>query len=604
VPVKRVAVLDRPLAFQTRRTGPRAALRSETAPVEAPQEEKPLSFLEWSRRIPTAKGNLLDFDRFPFQPEMYQVFGDQEVKDADLMKSVQVGASEMLARLTLYFPDTLGLTALYVFPALKQMYDWSDTRINPLREQSSYLQSRTKQLPDWAWNKGLKRVGQGFCVYRGSESKNDLISVDADLVAMDEYDSLHPPNIPEAERRISGSAWGLIRRVGIPSDPEYGIAKRYAASDRRSWMVKCGCKEGWQPLVFSLNVEWEEDGEAIENPRVVCKRCRKPLDVLKGKWVKEHPDRSRPGFHVHRLMVPGERGLRAVIEASKLREPHLVKSFYNNDLGMPHADKTGGLDRAAIAAALSAAESFYGGPLEQVGGYRGPNYVTAGVDVASARALSVRISEHLDPFEVVGHRKRALFIGEVDSFNDLPMLMDHYGVHIMVIDHLPEMRLALGMAERYPGRVYVCHYSSNQFEPLVLDTEQRKVSVQRTPVMDAVISVMRGLRNFLPADLPVKYVEHMIAPRRVIERDEYDRTTVRYESKGPDDAFHAEVYDLVATEVLKIRMEVEAATAGPEITSLDDQLEWERSNVNSLDEMGYRAGPDMSYRPGPDGDGY
>lgn len=581
---------------------PFADIADQLESMSAEQTRRTVGFLEWAKRIPTARGFPLDFEQFPFQPEMYRVFGDPNVKDADGMKSTQVGMSELLSRISLYFPDLRPLTSLYVFPALKQMYDFSDTRINRLRENSDYLQTRTLRGPGWTWNKGLKRIGMGYCYFRGSESKNDLIAVDADVLALDEYDSLHPPNIPEAERRVSGSQLALIRRVGVPSDPEYGIAKRYAQSDGRVWMVKCGCKAKWQPIDFFKNVTWEEDSSGfIENPRVVCHRCKKPLDVLKGEWVVEHPDRDRPGFHVHRLMVPGERNLRTVIEASKAREPHLVKTFWNNDLGLPFTDKTGGLDRAAIAAALSAAVDYFRGPIQMVQGYTGPNLVTMGVDVASTRALNFRISEHLEPFNQPTHRKRALAIGEANSFNEIAQLMARFNINVAVIDHLPEGRLAYGMAEQFPGRVYVAHYSAQQLEPIVVDTDKRRVSVQRVPALDATIEVMRQLRNLLPEDIPAQYVEHMVTPRRIVEKDEYDRVTVRYEAKGPDDYFQSEVYDLLATEVLKVRLEFDDLTR-EEVWQLDERLEFERSNVNRYDDDTYHAGPggdDFEYRGGP-----
>lgn len=569
-------------------------------------------FTAWATQIPTAKGQVLDFARFPYQPELYEVFGDPTIEDVCGMKGVQVGLSELLTRLTLYIADQLGMTAVYVFPALKQMWEYSSTRVDPMREQSAYLQSRTLLAPRWPWSKGLKRIGtlrrSGFVHYRGSESKNELIAVDADILALDEYDSLAPQNVPEAERRIAGSLLGMIRRVGVPSDPEFGIAKKFQESDGREWLVKCDdCSAGWQPIIFHKNVRWDEDEGVIENPRVECWHCGGRLDVLRGEWVAERPGRSRPGFHIHRLMRASDRNLRDVIEASKKRSPRDVKSFWNNDLGLPHSDSLAGLDRAVLAAAISAAESALGRPLfiEKARGYSGTNLVTMGVDVASARALNVRISEHIDPLIQEGHRKRALWIGTVDSFNELPILMAAYRVTFAVIDHMPEMRLALGLAEQFPGRVYVCSYSSNQVEPLVLNTEDRKVKVLRTPAMDATTAVIRQLRNHLPEDPPEGWVEQMLAPRRQIEKDEFDRVTVRWESKGPDDYFMAEVYDLVATEVAKIRIELGDVVEGAgDIVAMDSHLEYERSRVDDYEEMDYRPGPasGMTYRPGPGDD--
>jgi hypothetical protein len=223
--------------------------------------------------------------------------------------------------------------------------------------------------------------------------------------------------------------------------------------------------------------------------------------------------------------------------------------------------------------------------------------------VASTLALNVRISEHLDERLTRGHRKRALWIGKVDSFNDLPGLMDRFNVQYAVIDALPEGRLARGFAQMFVGRVWVCHYTHQQKETLAVNTEELKVSANRTELLDATVDVMRALRNLLPEDVPREYVEHMIRPRRKVERDEYDRIVVRWEEKGPTDYFHAEVYDVIATEVAKVRLEYAELTR-EEIWQLDERLEFTRSRVNEYTDDTYRPGPGgadpFGYRAGPD----
>jgi hypothetical protein len=151
--------------------------------------------------------------------------------------------------------------------------------------------------------------------------------------------------------------------------------------------------------------------------------------------------------------------------------------------------------------------------------------------------MHVRISEHLDPLTVRGGRKRALWIGEVDSFNEIAALIDQHRVHFAAIDHLPEGRLARGLAQLYPGRVYVVHYSASQKEALVVDHEYSTASVRRNDALDATVAVFRMQQNLLPEQLPSGYVEHLLAPRRVVERDELDRITVSWVARSPEDYF-------------------------------------------------------------------
>jgi len=108
--------------------------------------------------------------------------------------------------------------------------------------------------------------------------------------------------------------------------------------------------------------------------------------------------------------------------------------------------------------------------------------------------------------------------------------------------------------------------------------------------MDATVALMRAQRNLLPGDLPAQYLEHMLSPRRRFVKDEYGRKTVVYVSRGDDDYFQAETYDLVATEVLMTRLEVERMQQ-PEYVRLADLLDFESSDVADLDNMEYRPGP-------------
>jgi hypothetical protein len=116
--------------------------------------------------------------------------------------------------------------------------------------------------------------------------------------------------------------------------------------------------------------------------------------------------------------------------------------------------------------------------------------------------------------------------------------------------------------------------------------------------IDATTAEIRAQQNLLPLDLPEGYVEQMQAAVRFTEQDDLGKLTVGYRSTGPDDALHAEVYDLVAQQLWAIRrgmIEAQQELYQP----LDELLEFERSRVSdyqSFDE--YSPGPpepDISY---------
>lgn len=576
--------------FRAQEGGPTVAesLSAEIRGRRTQKREERISFFDWSMKVPEPKTGPLDFRRFPFQLELYR----EGYRDTEMVisKSTQVGVSAWLLRWVMYWADMRGLTALYVFPKLKQMYDFSDARIRAAVLKSEYLQSRIP--PSSVQNKGLKAVGGGFVYFRGSESEDDLDSVDADVLALDEYNRLVPGNIPVAERRISGSRLALLRRVGVPTIPGFGISRLYDRTDKRRWMVKCRAGHE-QVLTWTDNVD--EDNELR-----VCANCRielRPQDVAAGRWVAENPEADIRGYSIPKLIVP-ELNMAALVERASRHLPEERMAFWNRDMAEPYAPAEGRLSPQAIQAAQSAGERagvravpVNSDKLEGIGvpGYQGQNVVTMGVDVAARRNLNVRISEVWPD-----GRKSALLLAEVRDFDEVAALMDRYSVRMCVVDHAPEHRLARSLSERYPGRVYLVRYASTAMHKILsVDEDNRFVTVRRTEAIDAAFEMIRSQRNMLPPELPKGYVEQMMAPVRVAEKDEQGRKKVKYESPEADDYAHAEVYDLIAGEMWRYRTEVDY-NSDEYYSKLEEHLEFERSVLHSPDDNVYVGGPEST----------
>jgi ribosomal protein S27AE len=534
----------------------------------------PLPFFDWALEVPEPKSGTLDFERFPFQKELYRRGVDD--REMVIMKSAQVGVSAWALRWSLYQSDVYGRTGLYVFPTAHDVHDFSTARIKPVIDRSEHLRSRQRRTdPN---NKGLIGIGNGLVYFRGSEARRGLDSVDADYVVFDEYDTLAHQNIPDAERRVTGPlSAGLIRRVGVPTVPDWGIARLYNDSDQRRWRVRCARCGEWQVIAFEENVD-------TDTCRLMCSRCRKPLDVTAGEWVAEFPDRSVSGYHVSRLTSPTT-DITSIVAASKKRVGYERQAFFNKDLGVPWAPEEGRLTRAAIAAAQSL------GDYTMPDAYTGDNLVTMGVDVASTRALHVRISEHVSETS-----KKALFLAAVDDFHALDHLMTRFNVRMAAIDHLPEGRLARAFAERFPGRVYLVAYNTTTRprspDVLTVEDDMRFATVRRLEAIDAMTERIRAQRNLLPWDLPDEYADHLRALVRTVENDPVGSPRVSYRATGPDDFAQAEVYDVVATDLWRYQQLVADYTRET-FTTLDEHLDFERSNLSSYDD-------DMRYSPGPD----
>lgn len=600
--IRRIERVERLRSTETEVLDEALAAVAHRQAVRRPNHASVLGLLEWALHVPEPKAGRLDFDAFPFQPEMYEVMGGG-YRDVVVRKGTQVGASSLMVRWALHEADVNGRTVMYVFPTQGDVFDWGDTRIAPLFETEFLLNRRGDPF-----NKGLKRVGAGYVFFRGSESKRKLDSVDADAIAFDEYDTLNQANIPDAERRLSGPlSAGLIRRVGVPSLPEFGISERYDESDRRKWLVRCenrACKSftgrdreagdallvvpdkagGWQEIDFWRNVVWDEDGKFISNARRVCESCGGPLDVGKGRWVAQQPRSSVPGFHISRLIAPGAK-MDEIVRASKRQTPYEIEVFYNKDLGLPYIAKTARLSPEEIAAAQR--------DYAVVTGFAGDGLVTMGVDVASERALNVRISLHL-----TDETKKALWIGTVEddneglAFDKLAHLMLRYNVSMCGIDAMPESRLARQLQAKFWGRVYLIRLMGPGVKQVLkVDDDLGEAEVRKLEALDATVEMVRRQKNLLPRPLPEGYVSQMTANVRKVEKQEDGGVKVFWHPTRPDDYKMAELYDMVATELFFRRLMIEDAGL-EELRPLDEMVEFNRAQVNRYEEESpYAEGP-------------
>ena len=481
--------------------------------------------------------------------------------------------SEYFVRWSLFFPDMHGDRALYIFPASRQLKDFSDERIRPL-VRSEYLSTRVPR--DSVDNKMLKDVGRGKWYARGSTNATDLDAGPASVLCLDEYDDLVQAHIPRAEKRLSApTSRGLIRRFGVPRYSDLGIHGEWNLSDQRRWHVTCGKCKAELPVHFYRQEHEPHHFVDTERAAIVCGKCETPIKpewIIGGRWIAAFPERKVIGYHVSRLILPTA-PIDEIIAESKRKKPWEVQEFWNATLGLPFDPEEGRLSKRAIAAAT---RDYYIGDWDS--GYSGPHLVTAGVDVASSRAINVRVSEHLDEYS-----KRALFVGTVEDFDQVAVIVEAYKVQCMLIDHLPEGRLARAVANRYPGRVYTVSWGDQQGELLKVDDETRAVHARRTETISATLDMIRQQKNELPQNVPEEYVSHMRAAVQKREEDEKGRVRVFYETRTDHDYLQAESYDLLATEVWWINYgkgEIERAT----LERLEDVVPFERSH---LGEIGY-----------------
>lgn len=484
----------------------------------------------WSEAFRLERSEPLDFAIFPFQVELYEAFGDRSLPTVDVQKSGQCGVSAAGISLALYAADVWAADVLYVLPGFDDAYDFSDTRVKPSIEDSPYLALRVAGTD----NKGLKQVGDANVYFRGSGSERKALSIPADVLILDEYDRLVQQQIPKFYKRLGApTSLNLRRRFSNPSFPESGIHELYLASDQREWLVRCGC--GHEAPIY---YEQLDDSHRIDEERAlrVCGRCSKPLGkdaIAGGRWVAQRPRPTRRGYHISKLIVPGQ-DMGELVEEHGKRDETSVQDHYNFDLGLPYSPKGGSVPREFVLAC----RRDWSCPAH----YAGPDWVTAGVDVGAV--LHVRISRWLPSGKAV-----PLYLGEIDTFEELAILWRRYGVNFGVIDERPEEKKAREFMNAHWGRVMLCRWSGEeQRDHIVRDEDAGILTARRTAACDRTVAAFEGQLRLLPRDLPKGYLKQVMAPHRVVETNKRGQKVSRYVSERADHFFFAEAYDLLAKE--------------------------------------------------------
>lgn len=459
--------------------------------------------------------------------------------------------------------DQFSETTMYFFPTSTHVTEFGDERIEPSIERSEYLSRRIPR--SHTRRKTMKQIGGGILNLRGLESRAGAQAVSAQAIVIDEYDDCDPSNIAQAERRLTGAAAKghkpRIRRSGRPSLPGFGIDAVYQESDQREWHVICPECGHEQTINFYDNLRWRtanggdkilraghddyEVSKDILDAWRVCRSCEVSLEgdpIKHGVWkpTKTGPGRI-PGYHIPRLIVPLT-DLSQIVIASRATRTFDVETFHNADLGVPYAAADAMLTDADLDRAMTH------GYAEPFMSYTGRLPITLGVDVASERNLSARVTEHWPD----GSRK-AIRIWEPTDFEEVAEAMVHFNVTIAAIDAQPERRLAKALARDFPGRVVLVEYEDKPRAPAWhYRPEENTVRVNRTEAIDAMMAGVRDGSNILLREEPHNYRDQMKALKRRTEEDKKGRPRKVYVTTGQhgDDYAHAEVYDLVAKEML------------------------------------------------------
>ncbi|WP_229678206.1 phage terminase large subunit family protein [Caldovatus sediminis] len=331
-------------------------------------------------------------DRAEYQRGIMDAVSDPDVETVVVMKSAQIGWTEILNNVVGYHIHQDPAPLLVVQPTVEMGESWSKDRLAPMLRDSPALRGRVAdpRSRDGANTLLHKMFPGGHLTIAGANSPASLASRPIRVVLFDEVDRYPASAGTEGDpitlgRKRTATFWN--RKVLMGSTPTIaGVSRIEAAweqSDRRRYWVPCPHCGERQTLRWA-QVQWA-DGRP-ETARYHCAHCgagwsdaERWAAVRRGEWRAEAPFAGTAGFHISELCSPWRRLAETVADflAAKDR-PETFKAWVNTALGETWQERGEAPDWARLLERREAG-------MERGVVPAGVSVLTAGVDVQGDR---------------------------------------------------------------------------------------------------------------------------------------------------------------------------------------------------------------------------
>lgn len=378
--------------------------------------------------------------RFPYLAEIMDCLSAHSpVREVALMKSTQVGGTEVLNNAVGYVIDHSPGPCMVLMPTVDTAERWSKQRLTPMLAEMRCLAA--KVAPARSRDSGNTTLSKefvgGVLVITGANSSSGLRSMPVRFLFMDEIDEYDTDlndqgsAIELAERRTSTFARRKVLKISTPTvKGASAIESAFEAGDQRHYFVPCPHCEHRQTLVIE---RLTDDGEFI------CEGCGALIDernkiamLAQGEWCAAFPDRAARSYHLNALYSPYGIGYSwkevAALRAEARRNPDKAVTFANTILGLPYESDT---QRIEVSELAERAEAWPRRTIPE-----GCLLLTCGIDVQHNR-WAVRIegwgrndqSWCIDYVEIPGDPTREEDWADLDAIVFAP-IVNRFGVEL------------------------------------------------------------------------------------------------------------------------------------------------------------------------------
>lgn len=419
-----------------------------------------LSIHAWIQKhnIRNEKGLPIEFKNHMFLFDIYRDMSPHQV----VYKAAQIGLSVLQILKSIYIVKKKGFDAIYTMPTDNDISVFVGGKVNRIIAHNPVLQEYTKDKDSVE----QKAIGDGMLYFRGSFSKRAAISVTSDLNIHDEEDFSDQVVIGDYESRLQHSQYKWDWHFGHPSTVGVGVSKYWEQSDQKHWFIKCPHCQERQFMDYPASIDFERK-------IFICKFCGGELsddDRRNGEWVKKFKDRKYSGYWIPLLIAPWI-SAEYIIEKSKEKTEEY---FTNRVLGLPYVGSGNKVSEDDILKNVVDEDNLQKGR------------IIIGCDTG------------LKIHYVIGNQDGIFYYGVAEGYADIERFLKRWSTSVAVFDQGGDLIGVRELREKYPGRVFLCHYRQDRKTMQLIswgeNDEMGNVVVDRNRVMQLLIEEFKTRR--------------------------------------------------------------------------------------------------------------
>ena len=484
-------------------------------------------------QIKNEKGEPIEWFKHQFLIDIYNDQSDNLV----VMKPAQVGLSTLEILKNIRDAEMRKMDIIYTLPTGEDVSQFVGGKVNRIISNNPHIEKLTVDKDSIE----QKQIGLSMIYFRGTWTKKSAIMITADRLVHDEKDTSKQDVIADYQSRLQHSKFKQTHVFSHPSVPNSGVDMEWQISDQKEWFIICPHCQYQQILTWHTE-DPKKMSINLQTKEFICKKCGGILDWharAKGTWrAKKGKENAKwSGYHISLLMAPWMTAKEIIDKYLEVMAgKQTMDFFYNKILGLPYAGSGNAVTEDTIKGAVTTERNLY------------PGRIVIGVDTG----LKLRY--------VYGNQQGLLGYGQMtdympDSVNKLALnqtieyFLKTFPDSIMVIDQGGDIIGARKLREKYPGRVYLCHYARDRKTMQLMRWGEKEefgnVLADRNRMIQLLVDEFRDKRVKLFRGRPEDWHEYWLHWSHIYRVKEDDTLGVpRYVwmRSDRDDWVHATVY--------------------------------------------------------------